>query len=417
MKSRRICSRLAVHCAALILVWMFTGSAMAAGPTETVLHNFTSQADGGYPVAGLILDQTGALYGTATIGGDYDACDQGGACGVVFKLTPPSNGGGWTESVLYEFQYQDPYPPSTNLVFDQLGNLYGGTGPGENGSAIFQLTESAGAWSMNPIYEPGGGTPIFDRKGNLYVFGGGTDGSVVELTQQPDGTWNPTTLYTFGGGQDGQYPQGGVVGDRAGNLYGVTLFGGGSTDCGIVFELSPQANGTWTESILHSFTGGSDGCYPYAAVILDLHGNLYGTTLSGGIGPCANQCGVVFELSPPSVSGAAWTESILHTFNSKDGANPQASLTMDSTGALYGTTAGGGNGPCEPTGSGCGTVFRLTPPSHPGGVWSEIFFSFQGLNGETPLANVLLDESKGVLYGTTRNGGTYGYGTAFQIAR
>jgi uncharacterized repeat protein (TIGR03803 family) len=408
-----------LYCAVLVCaVLLFAGAAMAAGPTETVLHNFTGAADGGYPMAGLILDQTGALYGTAIIGGNFSACDEGGACGTIFELVPPSQGGGaWTESELYDFQYQDPYPPSTNLVFDQAGNLYGGTGPNQ-GSATFQLTESAGIWSLNPIYYPGAGAPVFDTKGNLYVLGGGADGSIVELTPQPGGTWNSTTLYTFTGGNDGKLPESGVIVDHAGNLYGTTLLGGGSTQCGVVYELSPQTNGSWTESILHSFTGtASDGCYPQAEVIVDHKGNLYGTTQDGGLGPCTSGCGVVFELSPPAQEGGAWTETVLHKFNNTNGANPYAGLAIDSTGALYGTTAAGGNGPCEPKGAGCGTVFRLTPPSKPGGAWSEIFYSFQGPDGENPFANVILDESKGVLYGTTRNGGTYDYGTVFQIAR
>jgi uncharacterized repeat protein (TIGR03803 family) len=405
----------------LIPACLFAITAMAAdGPKETVLYNFdffagnTSQ---GYPMAGVILDKTGALYGT-TILGNYDSCFEGGACGTVFKLTPPSqNGGPWTETALYSFLYQDAYPPDTNLVFDTAGNLYGGAGPNQ-GANIFQLTESSGNWNLNPIYTAGAGTPLFDKHGNLFVLGDATNGSVVELVPQSDGTWNPVTLYAFNGGTDGKYPEGGVVADAAGNLYGATLFGGSASNCGTVFELSPQTNGTWVETILYRFVGGAnDGCYPQASVILDRKGNLYGTTENGGPGPCTGGCGAVFELSPPTEKGGAWTETVLHQFSNNDGANPYAGLAIDSTGALYGTTSAGGNGSCEPLGAGCGTVFRLTPPAKTGGTWTHVFYSFQGSDGQDPQGNVTLDESKGLLYGTTRDGGAYGYGTVFQVVR
>jgi uncharacterized repeat protein (TIGR03803 family) len=396
---------------------LFVGTALAAGSNLTTLHSFTSFADGGYPMTGLTIDSRGALYGGTEIGGNYEACDEGGACGVIFKLTPPSQAGGvWTESELYDFQFQDPYPLGGTLVFAGAKNLYGGAGPGGNGSAIVQLTETNGSWSLNPIYSPASGTPLFGKKNNMFVLGGGTYGSVVELTRSSNETWTATTLYTFLAGNDGNNPQVGVVADYAGNLYGTTLFGGGGTNCGTVYELSPQANGGWTEKILHSFTGGADGCFLTGdGVILDNQGNLFGATITGGNGPCDGGCGVVYELSPPAGPGGAWKETILHTFVNTDGANPQANLTLSSTGVLYGTTELGGGGPCEPTGAGCGTVFRLIPPSAPGGTWAESSFGLNGADGSRPLASVLLNESTGTLYGTTRLGGVYGYGTVFQL--
>ena len=423
MKSRAFLCTVLMHYALPILAaWLLAGTAMAAGPKHTILYSFKGQSDGGSPMAGLIFDSTGALYGTGESGGDYDSCNEGGACGVAFKLSPPSQTGGtWTESVPYDFQFEDPYPPNSNLVFDQAGNLYGATAGGS--TAVYQLTELDGSWSLNPIYRSGGdgtlATPILDQKSDLYTTvefnSGNSNGLVLELSPQPDGSWAQTTLYAFAGGNDGSAPKGGVIADKAGNLYGTTVGGGGNSQCGTVFQLT-QVNGVWTETVLHSFTG-SDGCYPYAGVIFDPKGNLYGTTYNGGAGVCSNKCGVVFELSPPTVKGGAWTESSLLLFNNTDGANPLAALAIDSTGALYGTTNLGGNGPCEPKGAGCGTVFRLMPPSKPGGAWSQIFYSFQGPDGAKPYGNVILDQSKGVLYGTTLEGGANGYGTVFQFTR
>jgi uncharacterized repeat protein (TIGR03803 family) len=416
-----------IHCGVLIsLAFVLTGNANAAGPQFNTLYNFTGVADGGDPFSGLTFDSTGALYGTGEAGGNYDACDEGGACGVVFKLTPSSNGGNWTESAIYEFQYQDPFPPSSNLVFGPNSTLYGATAGAS--TALYQLSEVNGVWNLNPIYQSGAygavGTPILDKQGNLYTTVEFTydaaptfnDGMVLEFAPQPDGSWTQTTLYAFTGGNDGSGPAAGVIADSAGNLYGTTLSGGSNSQCGTVFELSPQGNGVWTETVLYAFTG-SDGCNPYAGVILDRKGNLYGTTYIGGVGPCNNQCGAVFELSPPTVQGGAWTESTLHQFTNTDGANPFAGLAIDSTGALYGTTVRGGNGQCEPLGAGCGTVFELAPPSQPGGAWKHVFFSFNGLDGASPYGNVLLDQSKRVLYGTTASGGVRGYGTVFQFTR
>ena len=406
----------------LLTVVLFAGSVLGAGMKLNTIHNFTGLGDGGYPMTGLIFDNTGALYGTSSIGGDFEACDEGGQCGVIFKLTPPAQSGGdWMETELYDFFNPGPYPPNTPLVFDGQNNLYGGAGPTSDGAGYFQLTGSNGNWTLNNIYYinndvfPGVGRPLLGKKNNMYVLGGGNYGSVVELTRNPNNTWTSITLYTFLAGNDGGMPVAGVVGDHAGNLYGTTNEGGGSADCGTVYELSPQSGGSWSETILHSFTG-SDGCLPYAGVILDSKGNLYGAAATGGTGPCGSSgCGLVYELSPPAEPGGSWTYTILHSFASTDGVGPISGLTMSSSGVLYGTTNGGGGGPCEPTGAGCGTVYRLTPPANAGGAWTEDFVAFNGANGTNPFGSVLLDESTGVLYGTTRVGGVYGYGTVFQV--
>lgn len=408
-------------CCATLITFALSSAAANSAPKVTTLYNFTGIADGGDPMAGLTSDSAGNLWGTGLTGGNYDSCDEGGACGVVFELTPPAQtGGNWTETAVYEFQYQDPYPPASNLVFDHNGNLYGSTEGPIPSATLYQLADVSGNWTLNSLYVGTYGIvspPLIDAHDNLYFTVAYTSGDccglVLELSPQSNGTWTQSTLYTFAGGNDGDGPAAGVIADRSGNLYGTTTGGGGSSECGTVFELSRATGGAWTEKILYSFTG-ADGCNPYAGLVLDGKGNLYGTTYTGGVGPCINGCGLVFELSP--AENGTWSESTLHAFTNKDGANPYAALVIDPDGGLYGTTVNGGNGPCEPTGVGCGTVFRLAPPSKPGGTWTQMAYSFQGHNGVGPRGSILLDKAQNTLYGTTSGGGTYGYGTVFQIA-
>lgn len=415
-----------VMCCAMVFPAFSPRASAQDGSRETVLYSFMGLQDGATPFAGLTADPSGALYGTGATGG-FGGCQEGGACGVVFKLSPPAQkGGAWTESVLYNFQDDDPSPPTSNLTFDPAGNLYGTTGGIEDASLIpsmFQLSQSNGSWNLNVVYENDLGgqiaTPMLDRNGNLYTTVAGSFhnccGFVLELSPQPGGTWSASILYKFRGGSDGANPLGGVIADRAGNLYGTTA-GGGSAHCGTVFELSPQGLGSWAETVLYSFTS-VHGCVPVSGLTFDQGGKLYGTTEFGGNGPCSNDCGVVFELSPPAQKDGSWTQTVIHTFNASDGFYPFASLAMDSAGALYGTTIRGGNGPCEPTGAGCGTVFHLSPPLQRGGTWIHSFYSFQGPDGSAPYGNVLLDERHGVLYGTTSAGGSYGLGTIFKVVR
>src|ERR1019366_934096 len=209
-------------------------------------------------------------------------------------------------------------------------------------------------------------------------------------------------LYSFiHNGTDGGFPQAGLIFDAAGNLYGTTSEGGTSSSCsggcGTVFELTPTAGGGWTEKVLHNFnSNGTDGANPYAGLIFDAAGNLYGTTTVGG----TYYYGTVFELTP--TAGGGWTEKVLHSFNynGTDGNNPQASLTIDAAGNLYGTTSGGGT-----YGNYKGTVFELTPAA--GGDWTEtVLHNFVGPDGAAPLAGLIFDAA-GNLYGTTSGGGTY----------
>jgi uncharacterized repeat protein (TIGR03803 family) len=239
--------------------------------------------------------------------------------------------------------------------------------------------------------------PVLDTEGNLYgtTINGGTytQGTVYKVT--PSGT--ETILHSFDvNGHDGADPAGGLVRDTKGNLYG-TAEGGGTDGCGAVFELTASG----TETILYSFeVNGTDGCFPIAGLVRDTKGNLYGTTEFGGVNPCsAENCGTVFELT------SSGRETILHNFenNGTDGNFPVSGLVRDTKGNLYGTTASGGT-------YDLGTVFELTPSGT-----ETILHSFgQGKDGTNPRAGLILD-TKGNLYGTTANGGTYNLGTVFEL--
>jgi uncharacterized repeat protein (TIGR03803 family) len=227
-------------------------------------------------------------------------------------------------------------------------------------------------------------------------------------------------LHSFVSAAGGLNPNGGLVADKAGNLYGTTTTGGTypACSCGTVFELSPPAikGGTWTETVLYSFQGGyTDGQGPMSPLTFDKLGNLYGTTLAGG---GSNSYGTVFELSPPSQAGGAWTETVLFFFNLVQGSMPVGQLVFDEAGNLYGSTLLGGDASfCNPGSgfAGCGTVFQLTPPAAPGGTWTEsVLHAFGALSTDGQIPNGLTFQN-GVLYGTTGNGGTNDDGTVFQL--
>lgn len=338
-------------------------SASAGVKNKRLLHSFTCGNDGGYPVAGLTLDTGGNLYGTAAAGGVRGK-------GVVFELMP-SPDGTWKKKVLHSFAggHKDLGEPLGGVVIDGNGNLFG-TGSGEG--------------------------PL-------------NGGGVFELSPAPDGRWNGTILYAFESyGQQGSSPHGTLALDSAGNLYGTTFLGGNQScsypsGCGVLFRLAPSEQGAWTETVLHAFTGSTDGKYPVGTPALDPLGTVYGTTNAGGdLSLCQGSgCGVVFRLA--SNDGKTWAETVLHTFSGgADGANPLAGLTFDSAGSLFGTTANGGDLSCPlGYGFGCGVVFELDPAERGGTMRS---FSFDGDNGASPWAEVTFD-SVGNLYGTTEDGG------------
>ncbi len=363
------------------------------GLKYTVLYTFTGGTDGAIPwTIDLIQDEQGNLYGTTWVGGDLSACvvGNGTGCGVVFKLDPQGN-----YSVLHPFTDRpDGAVPYAGVIRDQGGNLYGTTFEGGAGGAfgagtVFTL-DSAGNERVMYSFTGGsdGGAPaggvIMDANGNLYgTTGGGGVGNGVVF--KLDRLGNLTPIHTFQNGTDGRGPYGNLIWDPAGNLYGTTTEGG-LYGQGTVYELSPQQDGTWTESFLYSFTGGADGGYPIAAVIRDEDGNLYGTTLYGG----ASGNGVVFRID------AQGNESVLYTFTGgTDGEFPAADLVRDQHGNLYGTTESGGD-------QGFGVVFKLDTTGR-----ETVLYAFTGqADGGSP--NGLLRDQNGNLYGTTQSGGDLG---------
>jgi uncharacterized repeat protein (TIGR03803 family) len=289
-----------------------------------------------------------------------------------------------------------------------------------------------------------GGVPyaglIFDAGGNLYgtTSGGGssTYGVVFELSPPSGGSspWNETVLYAFTGVDDGESPLASLIFDSKGNLYGIAF--GGKAGYGVAFELTPPSGGSgpWNEAVLYTFHSRSDGAYPYAGLIFDSKGNLYGTTSNGGDTSGSNckatrGCGVVFELSPPTGGSGMWTETTPYSFTGgSDGGYPDAGLIFDSKGNLYGTTGQGGNlsgSNCSGS-SGCGVVFELSPPTGGTGSWTEsVLYTFNGGgDGADPSAGLIFD-AKGNFYGTAYSGGdmsgsncsgTGGCGVVFELS-
>jgi uncharacterized repeat protein (TIGR03803 family) len=312
--------------------------------TETVLYNFSGGNDGAQPYGGVIFDAAGNLYGTTYQGGASNA-------GTVYELMPPSGGGGWTETVLYSFaDGADGRGPQSDLIFDASGNLYGTTdnGGSPGNGIVFQLTPGQnGAWTENILHRfviSEGTSPraavIFDALGSLYgtLANDGQFGAGAVFRLKPPatlgGAWTEETLYTFTGGSDGFGPLCRLLLHK-GNLYGTTVRGGTHL-AGTVFELAPPAShsGPWTETVLHSFGAGEDGYFPWAGLIMDKTGALYGTTQRGGL---PSSGGTVFQMTQ---SGGVWTETMLYSFKSRDNHIPVANVLLGGKGILYGTTAG-----------------------------------------------------------------------------
>ena len=367
---------------------------------ETVLYNFTgANGDGANPNAGLVMDRAGNLYGTTSSGGADFA-------GTVFKLDTTGH-----ETVLCSFTGANGAQPNTALITDTAGNLYGSTlsGGSDNGGTFFKLDttgQETVLYSFPATNGDGADSRLFGRSGeeaglimdsagNLYgttVYGGASGaGTVFKL----DTTGSETVLYSFRGLEkaDGDYPQGGLIMDNAGNLYGTTFYGGMvgcpivlyDKGCGTVFKIDP----TGQETVLYSFTpANGDGENPAAGLVMDSGGNLYGTTSLGGLVGCQfdMSCGTVFKIDPTG------HETVLYSFTGSygDGAGPSSALIMDSAGNLYGTTEAGGL-------SGIGTVFELDTTGH-----ETVLYSFDGTPGDAylPVSGLIMD-SAGNLYGTT----------------
>ena len=334
--------------------------------TEEVIYNFTGGSDGSGPNPDLVFDAAGNLYGAANQGGDYGA-------GTIFELSPTPNGT-WTETTLYSFggPLNDGIFPGSGLILDAAGNLYGGTMFGGNWQdnhcynginntgcgTIFKMTHNPdGTWTESILYSLLfiDGWEIFsgltlDAAGNLYGMAtwGGTGspnlciagcGTVFQLAPQPDGSYMFHRLYSFQGGTDGAYPvrDGHLLMDSNGNLYGATTFGGSWSfycsseynGCGTAFQLTPQPNGTWNESVLHAFGNEDAGIY---SMSFTAAGVLAGVTGAGG----AYNGGTFFELKPGSKG--QWKYKDLYDFGSAygDALNPEGPLTLGADGNFYG---------------------------------------------------------------------------------
>jgi len=335
------------------------------------LYSFPSFGrEGAGPMAGVLRGRNGSLYGTTTFGGDFKCYSLG--CGVVFEVDATGNKG----RVLHNFKGgADGENPESLLVGDDSGNVYGTTydGGNSNDGVVFKMGQAGKETILHSFTGPvdGGGDGAFpypgvirDAAGNLYGVadaGGDCCGVVYRIRA----TGKETLLYSFTGGSDGSGPSSVLVADAAGNLYGTTKSGGnsecGGYGCGVVFELSPQSKGYWTETTLYTFCSESDcadGQRPEnGPLVRDAAGNIYGTTYFGGTSSsCDGEgCGVVFKLDP---SGK---ETVLHSFTSgADGGEPWPGLAMDAAGNLYGVASFGGDSSCQAP-YGCGVVFKITP--------------------------------------------------------
>ncbi|HEX8814166.1 MAG TPA: choice-of-anchor tandem repeat GloVer-containing protein [Terriglobales bacterium] len=398
--------RRALEALALVL-WL--SAASQAAQHYKVLFNFNG-IDGYAPLGGVTLDDTGRLYGAAGNGGTGE-CTNG--CGLVFELYPMLDGD-WTEEILYSFQgAPDGEGPGGNVFIGPDGGLFGTTtfgGTNDKGT-VFRLTKGTRGWEEKVLYSfcyvgycphiPESGV-VRDNAGNLY----GTAFEAYELSPTENG-WREDTLYSFKDGHDGALPFAGLILDPKGNLYGTTYGGGygcsNTSSCGTVYELSPGLDGKWIHTVLFRFNG-KNGQFPGAgALYMDSNGALYGTTEGGG-----KYAGVLFRLTPQS--NGQWNFAILHNFlQGSQGYEPDAGVVMDTLGNLYGTTTGGG-GP-----SGCGVLYKLSPTEND--KWSYSVLHTFGGNGDGCFAsgNLVIDQ-QGNLYGSLILGGEYGYGVVFEYS-
>ena len=415
-------------------------SSLAVG-SETVLHTFVNAGDGSLPFGGLTLDAKGNLYGTTDTGGLPEFGD-----GTVYQLKPDASGGFAFKTIhVFSQRTGDGGNPAGSVVFDQAGNLYGTTSNGGVGCGIvYELSPptTGGTWKETILHKFQGnkdgcnssGVVILDEAGDLFGAtasgGGGLNntfcnngcGTVFELTKLANGKFTEKVIHRFTGeNADGRNPLGGLVFDKSGNLWGTTQVGGHSESsacsgasrlCGTVFELTPNANGTWTESTLFSFTGSTTGTNPVTNLVIDQEGSLYGTTVNGG--PSLE--GLVFKLTPEG--NGKVTESIVHDFGSggccTDGVHPFNGLTIDAGGNLYGTVQGGGGTTNACTGGfvdvGCGVVYKLTPNASKT-TWKEtILYAFFGSSdGATPLDDHVAVDANGNVFGSAASGGDFDF--------
>ena len=330
-----------------------------SGWVLTPLHYFAGSSDGASPWSRVIFGPDGSLYGTTSQGGGERGY------GAVFSLRPPATACKtalcpWTKTDVHTFGGKDGNQPIGDLTFDDTGNLYGTTynGGRDGVGTVYELTYNGVGWAVNVLYTFSHGETLFlpsagvtfDKAGNLYGTAEGGFGGTFELTPSGGG-WVYNQVYALHGGVEGGSPRAGLIFDDAGNLYSATMqygAGGGGT----VFGLTPS-NGGWGFSTLYSFVGVCcNQVGPWATLVMDSAGNLYGTTQGDG----AYGLGSVFKLS---LRGSGWIYTSLHDFTGgDDGANPVSNVVFDASGNLYGTAANGGNNACS---LGCGVVWEITP--------------------------------------------------------
>jgi uncharacterized repeat protein (TIGR03803 family) len=330
----------------------------SGGWSETIIHAFTDYLDGGYPFfTTLIFDKQGNLYGTTTGGGPNGH-------GLVFEFSPA--GTEWEETVLYSTGQDGSggcADPWGGVIMDAAGNLYGTcllSGIPQT-EAIFQLSQSGGVWTQTVIYNydsaadnNGAGGLAMDAHGNIFAVLSAAflAPSIVELSPNGKGGWTPTLFHAFG---NEIFPESAPVLDNSGNVYGTTM-SGGVYNGGTVYELSPEGDGKWTEKILYSFGGSKTAAAgPFGPIAFDALGNIYGTTTFGG----TSNAGTVFELTPDGHGN--YQEKILWSFDLKDGAGPLSGVTLDSAGNIYGVAPNGGGGPCDAAPDVCGVAFEVIP--------------------------------------------------------
>jgi uncharacterized repeat protein (TIGR03803 family) len=387
---------------AILLGALLTALPVAA---QTTIYNFKGDPDGAGPLAPLIRDSAGNLYGTTHVGGNNN--------GTVFEVNSAGK-----ETILHTFTGADGSGPSGGVVRDSAGNIYGITAYGGafNFGTVFKVTKAGKESVLYSFAGPpnDGGNPfaglIRDSEGNLYgttLFGGsghctanaGQNGCGTVFKVSASGT--ESVLHNFEGGADGVYPSSPLVHDSSGNLYGTTQQGGqancsnfSGNGCGTVFMLSSDG----VETVRHAFSGyPTDGDDPAGMILVG--GNLYGTTQMGG----AYGNGTVFEVTGPG------SEDLLYSFGgvANDGLNPAAGLVWDGAGHFFGATTNGGGPGCF---TGCGIVFAITKTGR-----EATLFSFSNRNvGCIPYA-ALIRDTAGYLYGTTSNCGTTGNGTVFAV--
>jgi uncharacterized repeat protein (TIGR03803 family) len=391
--------------ALIVLVSPGVANPSSYAPTMTALYFFEGGTDGSGPYAGVIQDAAGNLYGTTVRGGNL-ACFSPLGCGVVYKVDATGK-----ETVLYSFKGgKDGAFPTASLVRDATGNLYGTTsGRGSGYGVVFKVDTTGKETVLHSFTGKDGAYPygglVRDAEGNLYgtTPNGGVVGGTCTVTNgcgtvfKVSAAGKFTMLHAFTGGADGATPYiGRLIQDSVGNLYGTTLEGGVfgkacSAGCGVVFKLNTNGN----EAVLYNFCSTdncSDGAYPYAGLVRDAKGNLYSTTTGGGLGG-----GVVFELDKDG------KETVLHDFTGANGDGSINALVLGAKGALYGVAQGDSK-------DNEGTVFRLSTT----GIFTVLHTFDGGPDGGQPYGDLIRDAA-GNIYGTaTANGGS-GYGVVFKL--